>query len=82
MSNRWLKTGSIPSGWGHVEAPGVVMKTIHYFYKKIQTSDTPFHPSGTKQQQRLQFKSRSVMAAAVKRSDKRAKETAKAEELL
>jgi hydrogenase small subunit len=82
MTNRWLKTESIPSGWGHVEAPGIVMKTIHYFYKKIQTSGTPFHPSGTKQQQKLQLKSRSAMAAAVKRSEERAKETAKAEELL
>ena len=58
------------------------MKAIHYFYKKIQTSGSPFHPSGTRQQKKLQLKSRAVMASAVKRSEARALETAKAEELL
>ncbi len=77
MSNRWLKTQHIPSGWGHVEAPGVAMKSVHYFYKKIQSWGTPYHPSGSAQQRKLQASGRSAMLEALKHSDQRTMEAAK-----
>ena len=33
---RWDKEQHVPSGWGHVAAPGPVEKAIHYFYEKWQ----------------------------------------------
>lgn len=35
---RWdkLDQGQVPSGWGNVGTPGVVDKTVHYFYEKLQ----------------------------------------------
>jgi hydrogenase small subunit len=77
MTNRWLKTEHIPSGWGHVDAPNLAMKAIHYFYKKIQSSGTPFHPSGSAQQRKLQASGHSAMLEAEKRSDERVQETAR-----
>jgi len=69
MTNRWLKTEHIPSGWGHVEAPGAVMKSIHYFYKKIQSWGTPYHPSGTAQQRKLQEDGHRFVKEAGQRAD-------------
>ena len=33
---RWVKEGHVPSGWGHVENPGLVMGLIHKLYIKYQ----------------------------------------------
>ncbi len=82
MSNRWLKTEHIPSGWGHVEPPGIAMKSIHYFYKKIQSWGTPYHPSGSDQQRKLQASGHSALLEAKKRSDERAMAEAKQAEMV
>lgn len=71
LSQRWAKTGHIPSGWGHVKAPGFMMKTAHYFYKKIQSSGTPYHPSGSRQQRRLQADSHAYIKDATRRAEQR-----------
>ena len=51
LTARWAKTGDIPSGWGHVEKPGALMRTAHYFYRKLQTSGSAFSPNSARQQQ-------------------------------
>jgi hydrogenase small subunit len=33
---RWTREGQVPSGWGHVEKPGLMMKLIHTLYVKYQ----------------------------------------------
>ena len=33
---RWVKDGHVPSGWGHIDKPGVVMNIIHKMYVKYQ----------------------------------------------
>ncbi len=33
---RWVREGHVPSGWGHVEKPGVMMNIIHKLYVKYQ----------------------------------------------
>jgi hydrogenase small subunit len=35
---RWdaVNGGHVPSGWGEVSKPGVIDKTVHYFYEKLQ----------------------------------------------
>lgn len=50
LTARWTKTGHIPSGWGHVEQPGVLMRTAHYFYRKLQYSGR-FSPASERQRQ-------------------------------
>ena len=67
----WAKTGHIPSGWGHVKAPGFLMKTAHYFYKKIQSSGTPYHPSGSRQQKRLQSEAHTYLKDAAHKAETR-----------
>ena len=54
MTRRWSRTGQVPSGWGHVEPPGPLMRTAHYFYSKLQSWGTAFHPAGTRLQRDLQ----------------------------
>ncbi len=77
MTNRWNKTGHIPSGWGHVDPPGAVMKGVHYFYKKLQGAGSKFHPGGNTQQDELQASGHSAVQAAEDRADERMyKETA------
>ncbi len=71
MTNRWNKTGFIPSGWGHVQAPGMFMKGIHYFYKKIQTWGSAHHPDGTDLQRELQASAHSFITEGEKQSDQR-----------
>jgi len=34
--SRWVREGHVPSGWGHVEQPGLMMKLIHKMYVKYQ----------------------------------------------
>jgi hydrogenase small subunit len=36
--SRWdsLNRGQAPSGWGEVEKPGLLDKTVHFFYEKLQ----------------------------------------------
>lgn len=33
---RWIREGHVPSGWGHVEKPGLMMNLIHKIYVKYQ----------------------------------------------
>ncbi len=43
---RWdeLYGGEVPSGWGNVEKPGLLDKTMHFFYEKLQFSGTKKKP--------------------------------------
>jgi hydrogenase small subunit len=34
--SRWVREGHVPSGWGHVEQPGLMMKLVHKMYVKYQ----------------------------------------------
>jgi hydrogenase small subunit len=76
MTNRWNKTGHIPSGWGHVEAPGALMKTAHYFYQKLQTSGSNYTAGGNALQRELQASSRTFIREAEENADKRMYEEA------
>lgn len=71
MTNRWNKTGHIPSGWGHVEAPGPLMKTAHYFYRKLQNAGSNFKQGGTSLQRELQSQGHSYVKDAEKRAVER-----------
>ena len=71
MTNRWNKTGHIPSGWGHVDAPGALMKTAHYFYRKLQSAGSNYTPGGTGLQEKLQAEGHSFVKDAIKRSEAR-----------
>jgi hydrogenase small subunit len=77
MTNRWNKTGNIPSGWGHVDAPGQVMKTAHYFYRKLQSAGSNYTPGGTSLQSKLQGPSHAFIKEAEARAEKRMYEEAK-----
>lgn len=33
---RWDETGHVPSGWGHVDEPNILEKTVHFFYETFQ----------------------------------------------
>jgi len=79
LTHNWLKLGQVPSGWGHVDTPGAVTKTIHYFYKKIQSWGTPYHPSGSEQQRKLQADGHKFLGESVKRSSQRAKDRVRVE---
>ncbi len=50
LTERWTRTGNIPSGWGHVEQPGVLMRTAHYFYRKLQYSGR-YSPASQRQRE-------------------------------
>jgi len=43
---RWdeLYGGEVPSGWGDVEKPGLLDKTVHFFYEKLQFSGNKRKP--------------------------------------
>ena len=38
---KWNKEGSVPSGWGHVEEPGLLKKVAHFAYEKLQFWSSP-----------------------------------------
>lgn len=69
LTSRWAKTGEIPSGWGHVEKPGVLMRTAHYFYRKLQTAGSAFSPNSARQQQ-LQSEGHTFTDEAKRRIEK------------
>ncbi len=50
LTGRWIKTGHVPSGWGHVTPPGPLFKAVHRFYRKLQYSG-PYSPASKRQQQ-------------------------------
>jgi hydrogenase small subunit len=77
MTNRWNKTGHIPSGWGHVEAPGPMMKTAHYFYQKLQTSGSNYKAGGNALQRELQAAGHEYIKDSEKNAEKRMYEEAK-----
>jgi hydrogenase small subunit len=35
---RWIDTGDVPSGWGHIPKPNALERAGHYFYQKLQWS--------------------------------------------
>ena len=74
MTNRWNETGNIPSGWGHVEAPGALLKTAHYFYKKLQSSGSEFKPGRSRLQRKLQEPAHKYVRDAAEKAEKRLKE--------
>jgi len=74
MTNRWNETDRIPSGWGHVEAPGPLMKTAHYFYRKLQSAGSNYTPGGTSLQRDLQSEAHSYIRDAEERANKRLQE--------
>ena len=53
LTPRWKESEVIPSGWGHIDKPGPLTKTAHYFYEKLQYSGTRFSP-GSERQRELQ----------------------------
>ena len=65
LTPAWKKSGSIPSGWGHVNKPGPLTKTAHYFYEKLQYSGTQFSP-GSQRQRELQASARHYIDKEVK----------------
>ena len=71
LTNRWKKTDHIPSGWGHVEAPGMFVKGMHYFYNKLQSTGTRYSPNGTRLQRELQESAHRVIKEAEKRAEER-----------
>jgi hydrogenase small subunit len=59
-TTRWVESGAVPSGWGHVPAESVVDRAVSYFYKKIQYSGTKFSP-GSPRQKELQAKAHTFL---------------------
>ena len=51
LTERWAKSGTVPSGWGHVEPAGMLMRAAHYFYRKLQYSGSAFSPASARQRQ-------------------------------
>jgi len=76
LTNRWAKTGHIPSGWGHVEAPGALMKTAHYFYRKLQSAGSGYTPGGTSLQRELQAEAHRYIRDGAQRAEKKMYEEA------
>lgn len=62
---RWKKSGEVPSGWGHVEMPGIFARATHYFYSKLQYAGSKFTP-GSAEQRRLQAEGHSALRSAEK----------------
>ena len=67
----WSKNTSIPSGWGHVERPNAAMRTVQYFYKKLQYSGTQFSPA-SKRQMALQADAHRFIGTSEQRIEQRA----------
>jgi hydrogenase small subunit len=76
LTNRWHKTGHIPSGWGHVDAPGPLTKTAYYFYRKLVTMGSSYTP-GSGEQNRLQADAHKFIHEAERRADERMYEETK-----
>ena len=38
---KWNREGHVPSGWGHVEEPGLLKKIAHFAYEKLQFRKSP-----------------------------------------
>jgi hydrogenase small subunit len=68
LTPRWAASGSIPSGWGHVEPPGPVMRAAHYFYRKLQNAGSNFDP-GSARQVALQESGHRFVAASRRKVD-------------
>lgn len=69
LAGRWTRGGGIPSGWGHVDTPGPLMRTAHYFYRKLQYS-TGFVPA-SERQRRLQADAHRFIGEARRRVEER-----------
>lgn len=71
LTNRWKDTGHIPSGWGHVEAPGSLMKGAHYFYRKLQSAGSNFASGGNALQRKLQASGHAFIKEAEEEANRR-----------
>lgn len=40
-TKKWDKAGHVPSGWGHVEEPGILKKIAFFAYEKLQFRKSP-----------------------------------------
>jgi len=38
---KWERDGHVPSGWGHVDEPGLLKKVAHFAYEKLQFKNSP-----------------------------------------
>ena len=65
LTGRWNKTGHIPSGWGHVEPPGVLFKVANYFYRRLQYSGA--YSPASKRQLELQAEAHSYVGESARR---------------
>lgn len=36
---QWGTTGPVPSGWGHIDKPGILERIAHFFYEKLRHAD-------------------------------------------
>jgi len=50
LAPKWSRGHSIPSGWGHVEPPGPLIRAVHSFYRKLQYWGSEFKPNSPRQQ--------------------------------
>ena len=48
LTGRWSQDRMVPTGWGHVETPGPLMRAAHYFYRKLQYTG-PYSPASDRQ---------------------------------
>ncbi len=72
LTEQWSRDRSVPSGWGHVEPPGLFARAANYFYRKLQYAGSEFTPNSTRQQQ-LQAEGHAFVGAAEKRIEQEAK---------
>ena len=40
-TSKWNKDGNVPSGWGHVDEPGLLKKLTYFAYEKLQFRNSP-----------------------------------------
>jgi len=61
LTNRWHKTGSVPSGWAKVDGdPSAGARAVEFFYERLKRMGTEFKP-GSARQRELQAASHSYI---------------------
>ena len=71
LTEQWSRDGNIPSGWGHVEPPGLFARAANYFYRKLQFAGSEFTPNSPRQQQ-LQAEGHQFIGAAKQKIEREA----------
>ena len=69
LTEQWSRDRSIPSGWGHVEPPGLFARAANYFYRKLQYAGSEFRPNSARQQA-LQADGHQFIGAAKQRIER------------